>query len=410
MTLLPPEHAAADHPLLVYNHKALGQMLAHAVRQPVIALDTESNSFYAYYPRVCLVQISTTIDSHNPDPAQVVDYLVDPLRLETVEPLGKVLSDPGIEVVMHAAENDILMLRREFGFRFSRIFDTQLAARILGWPQVGLAAILEEHFGAVSDKRMQRTDWTTRPLSPQQIAYAQMDTHYLLSLRALLLDKLAQAGRMEEARDAFDSLVAQIDPADYVPPPRTFWQMKATRSVALGDTGVLQAVWEWREREAQRLNRPPFKVLADEALAEMAERRPQTPAELAQLQRLNAHQARRYGAALLEAVHDGESRPRPKLPPPNPRPELLLNKEEYARYERLRRWRTETAARRGVAPEIVFNNEVLIAIAQAAPLVRADLAAVPGVSPWKAGAYGDEVLEVVGRKAVLPSGQGVDHP
>jgi ribonuclease D len=398
MTLLPPAHAAADHPLLVYNQKALGQMLAHVGHQSVVAVDTESNSFYAYYPRVCLIQISTTADAHNPDPAQVVDYLVDPLRLESVEPLGKLLGDPNVEVVMHAAENDILMLRREFGFRFDRIFDTQLAARILGWQQVGLAAILEEHFGAVSDKRMQRTDWTTRPLSPQQIAYAQMDTHYLLSLRALLIDKLTEAGRMEEARDAFDSLVAQTDPADYAPQPRTFWQMKVTRSVALQDTGVLQAVWEWREREAQRLNRPPFKVLADEALTELAGRRPQTPADLAQVQRLNAHQARRYGAALLQAVQEGESRPRPPLPPPTPRPELLLSKEEYTRYERLRRWRTDTAARRGVAPEIVFNNEVLLAVAAAAPRSQADLAAVPGVSPWKARAYGEEVLEVVARR------------
>lgn len=399
MTLLPPAHAAADHPLLVYHQKALSEMLAHAGRQSLLALDTESNSFYAYYPRVCLIQISTTADAHHPDPAQVVDYLVDPLRLESVEPLSKVLNDPAIEVVMHAAENDMLMLRREFGFRFNRIFDTQLAARILGWPQVGLAAILEEQFGAVSDKRMQRTDWTTRPLSPQQITYAQMDTHYLLSLRELLIEKLTAVGRMDEARDAFDYLAAQLDSAGHAPPPRTFWQMKVTRSVALEDTGVLQAVWEWREREAQRLNRPPFKVLADEGLAEVAERHPQTPADLAQLQRLNAHQARRYGAALLQAVQEGESRPRPALPPPNPRPEFLLSKDEYARYERLRRWRTETAARRGVAPEIVFNNEVLFAIAQATPRTQADFAAVPGVSPWKSSAYGEEVLEVVSRNA-----------
>ena len=129
----------------------------------------------------------------------MVDYLVDPLRLNDLSALGNLFATPDVEVVMHAAENDMLLLQRNFGFTFHRVFDTQLAARILGWKQVGLAAILEAQFGIVSDKRMQRTNWGKRPLTPEQITYAQMDTRYLL-LRELLIDELKQRKRWEEAK------------------------------------------------------------------------------------------------------------------------------------------------------------------------------------------------------------------
>jgi ribonuclease D len=148
-----------------------------------VALDTESDSLYRYYPKICLIQLSVGARDDNSDPTGVVDYLVDPLRLDDLAALGEVLAAPGVEVIMHAAENDMLLLYRNFGFTFPKIFDTQLAARILGWKQVGLAAILEAQFGLVSDKRMQRTNWGKRPLTAEQIAYAQMDTHYLPILR-----------------------------------------------------------------------------------------------------------------------------------------------------------------------------------------------------------------------------------
>jgi hypothetical protein len=184
---------------MVSNPAELASMVGQLSLHSRLALDTESDSFFSYYPKVCLIQITTFADAHNPDPAHVVDFLVDPLSQPTLEPLGALIAGGQHEVIMHAAENDILLMRRSFDFRFPRVFDTQLAARILGWPRVGLGAILEECFGVVSDKRMQRTDWSSRPLSAQQIAYAQMDTHYLLTLRDLLMARLEEEGRLEEA-------------------------------------------------------------------------------------------------------------------------------------------------------------------------------------------------------------------
>ncbi len=381
-------------PVLVDNPRALTAMAAHLSKQSAFALDTESNSFYVYYPKVCLIQITTFADAHKPATDDVIDYLVDPLALTNLDELGALTACGDIQVVMHAAENDILQLRRDFGFTFPNVFDTQLAARILGWERVGLGSMLEERFGVVSDKRMQRTDWAVRPLTADQIVYAQMDTHYLLALRDQLLEALDDAGRLEECQDALDQL-EQFDTLERSPNERNFWQMKLTRSLDLAHTGVLEALWNWREREAQRTNRPPFKIMGDESLIDLATTRPTTTEQLQVIARLSRQQANRYGATILKLVEEGALQPLPPLPRPMVRPELLLSSQDQGRFEKLRRWRTETARARGVAPEIVFSNDTLLEIVQRRPATVADLLAISGIGPWKANAYGDALFALM---------------
>lgn len=377
------------------------------------ALDTESDSFFAYYPKVCLIQITTFADENapdpdspnsahstrQPDPDRVIDYLVDPLRLPTLAPLSELIAAGTQEVIMHAADNDITMLRRGFDFRFPRIFDTQLAARILGQQHVGLGAMLEEYFGVVSDKRMQRTDWSARPLTQPQIAYAQMDTHYLIALRERMNAELEDAGRTEEAADAFESLVQQ-SVFEKTPPVRSVWQMKAAHRGNHLDMAVLDALWQWREGEAQEQNRPPFKIMSDELLVDLAQRQPATGADLDAIGALSGPQRSRYGKALVQVIREGKARPAPQRPQTPPRPELTLTHAEQKRFDRLRNWRTQTANGRGVAPEIVFNNETLFDVAVSNPADLEALAAIPGISPWKAQAYGEALLEQV--RAVEP--------
>lgn len=382
---------AVHSPRMVSHPEELTSMVTGLSRQPRFALDTESDSFYAYYPKVCLIQITTFADAHNPDSEHVVDYLVDTLSPMSLEPLGELLASGQQEVVMHAAENDIVTLRRGFGFHIARVFDTQLAARILGQTQVGLGAMLEAYFGVVSDKRMQRTDWSARPLTTQQIAYAQTDTHYLLALRDLLVAELRKAGHIEEAADAFRSLVIQ-NGTDKSPPPRTFWQMKAAHRGNHADLAVLESLWEWREAEAQEQNRPPFKVMSDDALTELAREQPTSLEQVQQVSGLSHLQQARYGAAVVSAVREGKGRPTPEPPKPPQRPDLALSPDDQNRFERLRRWRTAMAQSRGVAPEIVFNNETLYEVALRNPRSLAELAEIPGISPWKAKTYGEELL------------------
>ncbi|MFN8445326.1 MAG: HRDC domain-containing protein [Caldilineaceae bacterium] len=389
-----------DRPVLVYNERLLEQMLSHLSQQSIVAIDTESNSLFAYYPRVCLIQLSTPIEREQSKrhPLRVLDFLIDPLRLslEQVALIGRILAERKTEVVMHAAENDIILLQREFGFQFPSVFDTQLAARFLGWKQIGLAALLETHFNVISDKRMQRTNWGERPLNPQQIAYAQMDTHYLLALRAMQIEQLQNVNRWQAAQDAFQRL-SRLRAQDYVNNERNFWQMRVSREIDRACTGVLQALWEWREGEAQRTNRPPFKIMNDEVLFQLASRQPATPQGLNDISGLSGHQAQRYGSVLLQVIRTGQKQPIPQEPEPALSPEQMLDKSARRRFDKLRTWRNEQALQSDLAPELIFTNQTLIEIAQADPKNERDLQQIPDVGAWKSQTYGQSLLTVLNK-------------
>lgn len=394
MTKKYPRPTPLAAPILVDNQAGFAQMLAHLRMQPIIALDTESNSLYRYYPQVCLIQLTAYVDPRQPDSTATTDYLLDPLAIKNLSALGPLLSDPSTEVIMHAAENDIIILQRDFSFQFHHIFDTQLAARILGWPQVGLAAILQEHFGVTSDKNMQRTDWGQRPLNHKQITYAQLDTHFLPALRSRLTEQLQAAGRWEEAKEAFASLrqVTYHEPAR-----RSFWQMKQ-REVPQATTGVLEALWQWREAEAQRRDWPPFKVMTDAQLTQLAIHQPTDEDAFANVPGVGMKTAKQYGRQVIETILYGQQQPLPTPPETTLRPEQLVPKAVHSRYEALRHWRTAVAEKRGVQPDIVFNNSTLLAIAQMEPHSEEDLLTIPEIGPWKARTYGPAILATL-RKA-----------
>ena len=302
------------------------------------------------------------------------------------------LGDGAFEVILHAAENDILTLQRDFDFRLRNIYDTQLAARILGRQGIGLAKVLYEEFGVVSDKKMQRTNWGQRPLTQQQLTYAQIDTHYLPALRARQIRSLEEAGRWKEAQAAF----RMLEEIRFSPPePRAFWQMKQIRSVEERDLGVLQAVWEWRESFAQRVDRPPFKVLGENALVYLSQKRPGTLSSLKAVPGLSERQVRWFGRELLAAVRKGEQLPAPRRPVSARKPDPALTAAGKKRYEALRQWRSETAAARGVDPDIVFSNETLHQISACRPATLAELEKIPSVGRWKAQAYGAKLFRLL---------------
>lgn len=371
-------------------------MMAYLREQPVLAVDTESDSLYRYTPRVCLIQISIfrgeTNDQGAEEAHSIADYLVDPLKLENIEPLGALLASPAVEIILHAAENDILLLQRDFGFRITNVFDTQLAARILGQSGVGLAAMLEEEFGVISDKRMQRTDWGRRPLTPQQMTYAQLDTHYLPALRLRQIERLKTAGRWREAQEAF----ALLETIEYSETEgRNVWSMKNTRDVAREQTGLLEELWLWREGMAQRLDQPPFKIMNDRVLIELTQQAPSSLAELQRIRGLSNYQTDRFGQELLSAIERGRRRPLPDLPAPTLRPELLLDNREQKLFQALRQWRSQTATERGVDPDIVFSNDILLQIVDKKPQTVEELQTIPAIRPWKAEHYGPAILRIV---------------
>ena len=183
--LLPP--IWVDHP------HSFEDMIAELSKQNRIAVDTESNSLHAYREQVCLIQFST------PDR----DYILDPFVFEDLSALAPLFSNSNIEKIFHAAEYDLICLKRDFDFRFANIFDTMYAARVLGYQYVGLDNMLAEKMKIKVDKRHQKADWGARPLTASQIDYARFDTHYLFQLRDILEKELDERGRLLLAREDF---------------------------------------------------------------------------------------------------------------------------------------------------------------------------------------------------------------
>lgn len=352
--------------------------------QPALAVDTESNSFYAYRERICLIQFSTPEG----------DYIVDPLAGMDLSPLGQLFADPGLPKVFHAAGQDVAGLKRDFGFHFAHLFDTMVAARILGWQRWGLGDLVQEHFGVRLEKRYQRYNWGERPLRPEALSYAWMDTRYLLPLRDLQAAELARMARCEEAEESFAE-VAQTPPAEVAPPAESFWRVKGVYDLQGAERGVLWALHRWRDGVARARDLPPFKVVGDRALVALAQARPHTAAELARIRGISPHLLRRNGPAILRAIAHGERQPPPRPPVHHRPPDEVLE-----RYEALRAWRQRTAARRQVKPDVILANAAVMALAQRNPRSLEEMAGIAGLGPWKRQTYGREIL------AVLRAGQG----
>ena len=251
-------------PILVADEDSLGRLVRALTSHPVVAVDTESNSLHAYRERVCLIQFST--------PA--ADYIVDPIKLRDLSALAPFFANPDQQKVFHAAEYDLICLRRDYGFAVTNIFDTMSAARTLGWPQVGLAAILDTHFGVTLDKKYQRADWKRRPLTPEQLDYARLDTHYLVALRDRQLQALTESGHWPEAQEEFERLALPRGDSDGADSAPAFWRVKGARDLTPPQAAILQALFAYREQQAERLDCPPFRVMGEAVLLELARRAP----------------------------------------------------------------------------------------------------------------------------------------
>lgn len=353
--------------------------------QPLLAVDTESNSLYAYYEQVCLVQLSYRAGD------QIVDVIVDPLEVDDMSPLGDLLADPAIEIIFHAAEYDVITMKRDFGYTFSNIFDTMLAARICGWPKTGLGNILGEQFGIAVDKKHQRANWSRRPLPEDQLRYAQMDTHYLPALRDRLVTELERLGRLVEARETFAELPALL-PAEHNFDPDGYWRIHDTRNLRRSQMGMVRELYLLRDQIAQRRDWPPFKIFGDKVLVKIAEIAPRHLDDLYDLKGLNARLVQRDGQKILDAVARGRSSPPPA--PPR-RKHAIPSPEVQQRYEALHEWRKQRAAERGVESDVIVSRDVLWALARQSPTDAAGLDRISGLGPWRKAEYGAELLAVL---------------
>ncbi len=349
-------------------------------RVPRIALDTESNSLHAYRERVCLIQLST--DS--------ADFIIDPLAGIDLAPLGAIMADPAIEKVAHAAENDVMALKRDFGFSFATLFDTLSAARICGFRRIGLSDLTEHYFGAALDKSHQRDNWGERPLAPESLRYAQMDTHYLLRLRDKLTAELVRLKRWRHAQEVFAELCA-LTPSTPSFDPEGYWRIALPLQLSPRQTAVLREVYLLRETIAKTVDLPVYRVLTDKALSTLARLMPQSEADLCDLEDIPIFMLEHFSADLLSAVNRGLTAvppPPPRLPPPND-PVTVL------RYTALRAWRRTQAQAHGLDPDVILTKDTLWQIAERNPDSLDQLRDLHGMGEWRVSAHGEAILRVL---------------
>lgn len=370
MDLTLPAHLYVD------NAQAWQQCLADLQRVDRFALDLESNGLFVYREAVCLIQISTL----------TADYIIDPLAGLDLAPFGVLVGDPAIEKVLHASEYDLILLERTYGWALRNLYDTMWAARILGYDRIGLANMLESLYGMTISKKHQRANWCHRPLTVDELTYAQTDTHYLLRMRDDLAARLATGGHTLEAAEIFAE-AEQVNLPQVAFSEDSFWSINGVQDLTPQQRAILRELNIARDKIAQDLNRPPFKVMGNQALLDLTQQAPRNSGTLFRMKGLNNGLVRRHGDALLAAIARGQQ----ATPPRPPRRERVPD-DVMARYDKLHNWRKERAAARGVASDVILTRNVLWAIARANPQNVAQLAQIPFMGAWRLAHYGPEIL------------------
>jgi len=366
-------------PILIKRTPALLRLASSLLREPIVAVDTESNSLYAYQEQVCLIQFSTPR----------ADFLVDPLSLDDLSPLRPLFASPKIEKIFHAAEYDLICLKRDFDFEFANIFDTMLAARILGMEAIGLGSLLEAEFGVHADKKYQRANWGQRPLPQYLLKYAQLDTHYLIPLRNGLQVELRQKGMWQLAREDFERQ-CEIEVPTNGDKGDGCWRIRGSYDLSPQKAAVLFELCQYRDQMARKVNRPLFKVIGDRTLLAIAENCPTTPEELKGLPGMSRGQMERHGRSLLAAVEAG-LQAEPLYPQRSQRP----NDKFLERVETLRNWRKSTAKKMGVKSDVVLPRDLLYAIAEHNPHHSEGLADILSNVPWRMERFGEQIMNVL---------------
>lgn len=373
-------------PTLIEDDRGLAALLERIDGVGEIAVDTEADSFFSYREKVCLIQVTASEE----------DFLVDPLARVDLTPLGAVLADPQTTKVFHDGEYDVLILKRMYGFEFRNLFDTRVAAATLGSKSPGLASVLRDRFDIQLDKAMQRSNWGKRPLTDKQIAYARLDTRFLIPLAAEQRRELEESGRDVIVQGECERL-ERIEPPDTTFNPDEFVRLKGARALAPVERQVLRELFTIREKRAEARNQPPFRVINNDVLVRIASRRPRNRRDLERIEGFSSKQAARVGDDVLRAVREGEEKgPMKRFPVlPSKDGTSTLSEESYELHERLKAWRKKRALAEGIDSGYLLNRRVLLALAAVRPTSKEELAETGDILPWQVERFGDELFEVV---------------
>ena len=385
-----PKPADFPPPVLITATAELDALCTRLRRETFVTVDTEFMRERTYWPVLCVVQLAS--DSE----VAVVDAEAPGLDLA---PLGGLLADTAVTKVFHAARQDIEIFVLKFGDVPRPLFDTQIAAMVAGFgDQVGYEALAASLAGGSIDKAHRFSDWSARPLSPAQIAYAAADVTHLRRVYERLSARLERDGRLDWVRE---EMAVLSNPDTYRPDPDTIWERLRPRTSNRRTLGVLRAMAAWREREAQRVNIPRQRLLKDEVLLELAATAPDGPDALSRARGISRGFAEgRTGASLLAAIAEARALPEDRLPEaprardgakPSPALVSLLKVLLAAKCEQ-----------HDVAPKLVASSDDIDRLA------TEDEPPVDALHGWRREVFGEDALALkAGRIALGVAGRRI---
>lgn len=330
--------------LLIEDNCGLTKFLSRISSLPDVACDTEADSLHCYFEKLCLIQISTPFET----------VLVDPLSQVDLKLLFSGLCDK--RVVFHGADYDLRLLARTGEFHPRKIFDTMIAARLLGYEGLGLAALVGRFFDVRLSKTSQKANWALRPLPPQMVEYAVNDTRFLLPLAKILEAEIVRLGRQEWLRQSLERMCISIKnpkEKDWM----NAWQITGSAALSPAAQAVLRALWIWRDQEAREWNRPSFHVMSNEDLLKIVTL--STKGKPFSTPRFPHSRHKRFEETLAAALRIPEAEWPVRKKKLRPRPNQQAAKE----LERLKKLRDTVAEREKLNPAIIASRGVLEAIA-----------------------------------------------
>ena len=380
---------------VIESRSELKRIASKLAEESLVAVDIEADSLYHYLPRICLVQFSSAKET----------FLIDPLATRTLAPLHPLLTSTKTRKVFHGADYDLRSLFREYSIIVNNIFDTMIASQFVGDKEPGLGAVMKHRFDVVLEKKYQKANWSKRPLTGDMLAYAAQDTAHLLKLYTELRKELAAKGRLAWVEEECEHLIAGCTSASCRAqgggngPDNTplFKRFKGAGTMARRDLAVLENILRFRESEAMRQDKPPFKVFGNNLIKTLVTTKPADTSALAQTPKLPRNFMRRYGKGVLAAIREALRLPTGRLPsyPSEPRPPN--NPEKQLRLQELKRWRRRCAARLKLQPGLLCNNVLLNLLAERQPTRVTDLDQIPEIRNWQKEAFGGEIIHVLNR-------------
>ena len=322
-----------------------------------IALDTEADSLHAYPERLCLMQFCTPGG----------DELVDPLGGMELDPLFEALS--GHRILMHAADYDLRLLQKHHKFVPGAIFDTMLAARLLGVKQFGLGNLVEQFLGIKLEKSSQKANWALRPLTPKMERYARDDVRYLKPLVDKLAAELTAKQRLAWHQEWCARLIKDST-TDLTPDPDQVWRIKGSSLLGNHALAVLRELWKWRESEALAAGKPPFFVLSHDALVDIAAA---SVNGISVETKIPRHLSERRRRGLLESVGKGIAVPPDQWPKHPVRRSSRPTESEKRRCFQIERRRDLRAKELDIDPTLIASRSVLWELARGGEVAAADL-------------------------------------